>query len=173
MRFVQRPSISLFAFLVAVGGCGDSVDSPDGGGGGTPDAAPSAPTADETACGLLKNGPSVARTATETAAGAPEVAAGAVRYDLTMPEGDLVLGAFALFTVSAARTYNVYFDEDIPLALQEDGGPTAVTISGSVESVAACTEVKRKYIIPFTPGTYELLMGPLSVASAKLVIVGE
>jgi hypothetical protein len=154
--------------LVTAAACGDS----DNGGNGGIDAATSL-TADQRACALFRDGPAMSRAATDGPEGAPSVTAGDYRYDLTMPEGEFILGAFVKFTASAERTYHVYFTEDFPLALQENGGPTAATISGSETSVAACSDVKRKYTVPFTPGTYELLMGPLEVSSVRLVIVAE
>ena len=154
--------------LLLTGSCGDTDD----GNGGGADAA-TALTADQQACALFQAGPAMARTATEGPEGAPSVTAGDARYDLTMPGDGFVLGAFVTFTAPAARTYQVYFSEDLPLMLQQEGGPTAVTISGSETGVSACADVKRKYTIPFTPGTYELLMGPTEVRSARLVIVAD
>jgi hypothetical protein len=127
------------------------------------------PPPDEEACEHLQDGPSVARTATASAAGAPSVSNDHMRYDVTLVDVSGGKGGYVAFAAPEAATYHVFVDEDVALTVSSAAGQP-VAIANTQTGSASCTEIRRRYDVPLTVGSFNLQLGPTPVTSVSVVI---
>jgi hypothetical protein len=140
-----------------------------GSGCGSSDDPEPQPTVNEEACEHMQLGPSAARTATASAAGAPAISNDHVRYDVTLVPVTGGNGGVVTFAAAEATDYVLFLDANVPVAVT---GPTGVAITPEevLQSIPECTDVRTRVLVPLTVGTHQIQFGPTAGGIVRVVV---
>jgi len=123
---------------------------------------------DDELCEHLQEGPAESVTATATGEG-PLVAADHTRYDVTLVAVAGGNGGSVGFAADEAGDFVIALDGAVPLVLTDSSGAT-VAAETTATSSEACTEIRGRYVVELSVGTYQLTFGPSSVSQVGLVV---
>lgn len=123
---------------------------------------------DEEGCDHLQQGPFVDITAGADTTSATEIKADHKAYRVGLTAGQ---AGFVKLVTSAMGDHVLFLDANLTLELQDAQG-TALSITSSATSIAACAEVKGWHIFELPgAGTYLLKLGPGPDTTATQVIL--
>ncbi len=124
---------------------------------------------DVEACEHIAGGPYTPVTATTQTTGAPAIAADHRAYTVTLPADPNGFGGFVSFASGEAVPYIFYVDQNVVAAFTTSGGaPITPQMSGT--SVAACTEVMGRHVVPLQVGTAYIGLSSPTVSTVNVVV---
>jgi hypothetical protein len=124
---------------------------------------------DVEACEHLREASGTAVTAATDGAGAPAVAPGHERYDVTLADVTGGKGGFLAFPVDAAGDHVIFMNAEVPLVVR-DGAGQAVEPEESAASSTACPEIRARHLFHLEVGDHLIELGPTTGDSVSLIL---
>lgn len=120
-------------------------------------------------CEHITGGPYTPLTATAASTGAPAIAADHMAYTVTLPAGGAGNSGFVSFAAGDAVPFIFYLDQNVTAVFTTSGGaPITPQMSGT--SVAACSEVMGRHVVPLEVGTVLLQLSSPTVSTVNVVV---
>lgn len=122
--------------------------------------------ADAEACRLFTKGPYKTLPNVTEASKAGEIFQDHVGYQMKLKAGEFSYFKFNAFT---RRDHTFYFSEPVTFKAQEKDG-SAVSTKKTIDKIALCTEVKKKYIVDLPKVSYYFFkVGPVDADSTVTI----